>query len=216
MFTGIIEEMGTVRETTVTGGRAGHIWVTAVKVLEGTRVGDSISISGACQTAVELEEGAFKVEVMPETARRTTMGELRPGSHVNLERALAVGERLGGHLVNGHVDGVGTIRRRWTEENAALFEVGMPGELSRYVAPKGSIALEGISLTVVEKDPGSFTVSIIPHTLEETTLGLYGVGSRVNLEVDILAKYIESLLSAREAEGGLGRALLDSGFMTEE
>jgi len=212
MFTGIVEELGTVREATVSGGRSGKITVSAGKVLEGTKVGDSIAISGVCQTVVSMDAAKFTADVMPETLRRTTMGEMRPGEPVNLERALEVGGRLGGHIMNGHVDAVGTVRSRRVEENAVLFDVAVPPELSPYIVEKGSIGLDGISLTVVSSAGGMFTVSVIPRTLEETTLRAARPGTRLNVEVDVLAKYVESLLAGGRG-GRLEDKLLAGGFM---
>jgi riboflavin synthase len=212
VFTGIVEELGTVREATGSSGRSGKITVSARKVLEGTKVGDSIAISGVCQTVVSMDGGAFTADVMPETLRRTTLGEMRHGDTVNLERALEVGGRLGGHIMNGHVDAVGTVRSRRVEENAVLFDVAVPGELSSYVVEKGSVGLDGISLTVVSSTRGLFTVSVIPRTLEETTLSRARPGTRLNVEVDVLAKYVESLLAGGRG-GGLEGRLIAGGFM---
>ncbi len=214
MFTGIVEEIGKVASTTVSEGRSGNITVTADRVLESTSVGDSICVSGACQTVVSMSPGSFMVDVMPETARRTTLGSLRPGEPVNLERALALGGRLGGHIMNGHVDATGTVRSRRIEENAVLFEVALPAELSRYVVEKGSVALDGVSLTVVSSQRGLCTVSVIPRTLDETTLGNARPGTRLNVEVDILAKYVESLMPGGSGED-LGSKLSAGGFLID-
>jgi riboflavin synthase len=202
LFTGIVEEIGAVRETTVSRGRSGSIVISASAVLDGTAVGESICVSGACQTVVGMGPGTFVVDVMPETASRTTLGDLRPGDPVNLERALRLQDRIGGHLVNGHVDGVGAVSGRRTELNAVLIEVAIGGALTRYVVPRGSVAVDGVSLTVVESSEGVFLVSVIPHTLDQTTLRDVRAGSRVNVEVDILAKYVESLMSGGAVAGG--------------
>lgn len=212
MFTGIVEEVGTVEETGVSG-RAGTLVISAGRVLEGTAVGDSIAVSGVCQTAVAIQGSRFTVDVMPETLRRSTLGERRPGDPVNLERALAVGGRLGGHIVNGHVDAVGTVRSRRREENAVIFEVTVEPVLTRYIVPKGSVAVDGISLTVVSSAGGMFSVSAIPHTIEETTLSSAGPGTRVNIEVDVLAKYVESLMESGGSPSGLEQSLARGGFM---
>ena len=209
VFTGIIEEKGTVRR--LTGG--GVLELEAETVLEGTSVGDSISVSGVCLTVVELRGDGFSVDVMPETLRRSTLGALVPGAKVNLERALRAGDRMGGHIVNGHIDGVGTVNSRRTESNAVLFDIGAPEGTGRYVVPKGSVAIDGISLTVVDTNQDGLIVSIVPHTLEETTLGDAGPGTRVNVEVDIIAKYVESFVERAGGSGGLGKALLDGGFL---
>lgn len=209
MFTGIIEEIGKVLEV----DRAGRIEILAGKVLKGTAEGDSIAVSGACLTVVGIGDNRFTADVMPETLRRTTLGSLESGDGVNLERAMAVGDRFGGHIVNGHVDGVGRIASRRPEANAVVFEIIADDEITRYMAAKGSVAVDGISLTVVEVSGGSFKVSIIPHTLEQTTLAEAGPGRRVNIEVDIIAKYVEALLGRGRGTGGLEDALRKSGFI---
>lgn len=218
VFTGIIEETGTVRETSLSPGRPGVLSVTASMVLEGTRIGDSIAVSGVCQTVVGMDEASFTVDVMPETAKRSTLGEIRPGTPVNLERALRMGDRIGGHIVNGHVDAVGQVRERRTEENAVVLEIALGEGLTRYIAPKGSVAVDGVSLTVVGSGRGAFSVSIIPHTLEETTLKGAKPGTRVNIEVDVIAKYIEALMRGADTRGaqppgGLEESLLRGGFL---
>lgn len=189
MFTGIVEEMGTLRA--VDGYR---LDVQASVTLEGLRVGDSIAVNGACLTVTRLESDAFSVEVTPETLRRTNLGHLSPGDPVNLERSLAWGGRLGGHLVQGHVDGTGEVVELAPQGNAHIMRFRAPPEVMRYVVPKGYIAIDGTSLTVVEVKPDTFTVSVIPATYRETVLGARRPGSVVNLEVDILAKYVEWLL----------------------
>lgn len=208
MFTGIIEEKGTVRR--LTGG--GVLELEAGRVLEGTAVGDSISVSGVCLTVVDLRQDGFSVDVMPETLRRSTLGALVPGSKVNLERALGAGGRMGGHIVNGHIEGVGTVIGRRAESNAVLLEISAPEGTGRYVVPKGSVAIDGISLTVADAGGDDFVVSVVPHTLEETTLVDARPGTRVNMEVDIIAKYVESFLARTSGRRGLDEALLDGGF----
>lgn len=209
MFTGIIEETGILKELTP----GGVLRIAATRVLEGTRVGDSISVSGVCVTVVDVGESGFSVDVMPETLRRSTLGELRPGAQLNLERALGVSDRMGGHIVNGHIDGVGTVSGRLPESNAVLFQISAPQEVTRYLVPKGSVSIDGISLTVVDVTRDGFSVSIIPHTLEETTLADALPGTGVNIEVDIIAKYVESFMTRGEGRGGLGEALLDGGYI---
>lgn len=216
MFTGIVEEKGTLKSRTAGGGRAGAIEVAASKVLEGTTTGDSICVSGVCLTVVEVGEFCLTVEVMPETLSMTTLGEMRHGSPVNLERALGVGGRFGGHIVNGHVDGVGQVISVRHEENAVLFEIRVRRELADYIVPKGSVAVDGISLTVVSVTGDAFTVSIIPHTLEETTLGDASPGTKVNIEVDIIAKYVEAVVSRESGAGRLEEALYREGFLSDE
>lgn len=200
MFTGLIEEVGRVRA--VADGDSGRrLQIEAHVVLEDAQIGESISVNGACQTVVELDGASFVVESVEETLRRTTLGDLVPGNRVNLERSLRLQDRLGGHLVAGHVDGVGIVRRFERRDGATALEVEAPAALQRYVASKGSIAIDGISLTVVDVSDNVFTVAIIPHTLQHTNLSETESGSRVNLEVDLVARYVERLYSSREKLG---------------
>ena len=203
MFTGLIEEVGQVAGIRPQGGQLQRTELKAELVLEDAAVGDSIDINGACHTVVELVgRDLFAVESVPETLARTTMGQLRVGDPVNLEHSLRVTDRLGGHLVLGHVDGVGTVRRFEATGEGKLLEIAPPVELSRYIATKGSIAVDGISLTVADLLNGSFTIAIIPHTLQHTNLSQIRAGSRVNLEVDVLARYVERLMSAENSGCG--------------
>jgi riboflavin synthase len=195
VFTGIVEEMGTVAAL---GG--GGIRMGAALVLEGTGLGDSISVNGACLTVTALDEGAFEVEVTPETFRKTNLGDLALGDRINLERPLAYGGRLGGHLVQGHVDGTGRVVSMTPEGNSVIAAFEAPDDIMRYVVVKGFIAVDGASLTVVSKERTVFTVAVIPYTRLLTVLGSRRPGDRVNIEVDILAKYVEGLLG-REPEG---------------
>lgn len=190
MFTGIVEEVGRLKEL-----RAGRLIVSARQVLEGTNVGDSLSVNGACLTVTSLTRDSFAVDVMAETLRRTNLGQLRPGSAVNLERALTFSTRLGGHLVQGHVDGVGKLLSLTPESGAVLAHFSMPAELGRYIVVKGFIAVDGVSLTVVDCDASEFTVSLVGFTRQNTNLGSRGIGDPVNLEVDIIVKYVEKLLN---------------------
>jgi riboflavin synthase len=187
MFTGIVEELGRVRSRD--GGR--FVFDASV-VTEGSQVGDSIAVNGCCLTVVDAGAGWWAADVVDESLARTNLGDLGPGDPVNLERPLRLADRVGGHLVQGHVDAVGEIL-----SPAPDLEVSIPAELRRYVVEKGSITVDGCSLTVVKPLPQSFTVAVIPHTAEVTTLGHKGPGQRVNLEVDMIAKYVESLLEAR-------------------
>ncbi|WP_341361121.1 riboflavin synthase [Georgenia sp. M64] len=194
MFTGLIDEVGTVRGRSDADGAA-VLSLTAATVLDGLREGDSVAVAGVCLTVTALDADGFTADVMPETLRRTTLGSLTPGRGVNLERALAADGRLGGHLVQGHVDGVGTVLARRPGPRWDEVDVSVPAALARYVAEKGSITVEGVSLTVTAAREDSFGVALIPTTLGATTLGTLAVGDPVNLEVDVLAKYVERLLA---------------------
>jgi len=188
MFTGIVEEIGIVKETS-----RDRLAFEAYKVLEGTKVGDSISVNGVCLTVVSLENSGFSVNVMPETLRCTNLGRLHYGDQVNLERALLLEGRLGGHLVLGHVDDTGEVRDVTSEETAHLMRILAPAKLMPYMAEKGFIAVDGVSLTIVDLDDFSFIVSLVAYTIENSTLGRKGPGDIVNLEADIIAKYVENL-----------------------
>jgi riboflavin synthase len=193
MFTGIIEEVGRV-VTVVPASGGARLRVAATRALEGTREGDSISTDGVCLTAVRLARDAFEADCSAETLRRTTVGSWRPGTRVNLERALAFGDRLGGHLVQGHVEGVGALVARRDEGESVAMRFSFPRELSRYIVLKGSVAISGISLTVAALGDEWLEVAVIPTTLRETTLGTMEPGAHVNVETDMLAKYVERLL----------------------
>jgi riboflavin synthase len=196
MFTGIIEEIGVVERIERFEDSDGRLVVRGALVSSDARLGDSIAVSGVCLTVTDLPgDGTFAADVMPESWRRTALGDLETGSAVNLERALAVGGRYGGHVVQGHVDGVGAILSRTPGPRWDDVEIGVDREIARYVAEKGSIAVSGISLTVTHVGDESFGVSLIPTTLEATTLGTLEQGARVNIEVDVLAKYTERLLA---------------------
>jgi len=214
MFTGIVEELGEVVSLERLGSgpqAAARLTVHGPLVTEDARPGDSIAVDGACLTVAGIDAGAFTADVMGESLRRTTLGDLGPGARVNLERAAALGSRLGGHLVQGHVDGTGTVLSRSSAPQWDTVRVGLPGLLARYVAEKGSVTVDGVSLTVVEvvdahgDAPASFTVGLVPETLARTTLGARAPGGRVNLEVDVLAKYVERLLGRSAVEPPLGR-----------
>jgi riboflavin synthase len=190
MFTGIVEEIGTVTSAEAAGDCARLVF-SARTVVEGSRVGDSIAVNGCCLTVVDIGPGWWAADAVAETLRRTNLGVLRAGDPVNLERPVSLGDRLGGHLVQGHVDALGTIVRP-----APDLEVRVDERLVPYLVEKGSVAVDGISLTVVSVGGDSFTVAVIPHTLAVTTLGRKGAGDPVNLEVDVIAKYAERLLHA--------------------
>lgn len=200
MFTGIVEEKGTVRYISL-AGISGSIAIGARKVMEGTKIGDSIAVNGVCLTVVSIQPDGFTADVMAETIRRTSLGQCQPGDSVNLERAMAADGRFGGHIVAGHIDGTGTVRSVVPEGNAVWVTIAAPGEILRYIVAKGSIAIDGISLTVAYVDDSVFKVSVIPHTGEETTLLSRKPGDLVNLENDIVGKYIEKLMGLGPADG---------------
>lgn len=213
MFTGIVEELGTVVRRQHQGGIL-RLCLEAERALQGTRPGDSLCVNGVCLTVTELAGSQVVFEVMPETLGRTTLNGLQAGDRVNLERALRWDGRLGGHLVQGHVDGVGIIQERFPRGSTVFWKVAAPCQVLRYVVPKGSIAVDGISLTVIERQAQSFTFATIPHTMAQTTLGFRRVGEEVNLEADILGKYVEALLRLPEqGPPGLTRDFLqEHGF----
>jgi riboflavin synthase len=195
MFTGLIEEMGRIaRLEPRPGGR--RMWISAVRALEGAASGDSVSVNGCCLTLIAIEPGAFAVEAVPETLARTTLGALEEGEPVNLERAMRLDQRLGGHLVQGHVDGVGEVTRVEVEGEGRRVTFGMHDRLLRFVAEKGSIAVDGVSLTVAGMGRHGCEIAYIPHTLAATVAGRYGPGTRVNLEVDLIARYLARLIDA--------------------
>lgn len=200
MFTGLVEETGRIER--IEERREGRrFWIAARQVLEDTRTGDSVALNGCCLTAIALEPGRFAVEAVPETLRRTTLGAWREGERVNLERPLRLDQRLGGHLVQGHVDSVGVIRSVVAEGEGRRMGLELPGPLARFVAEKGSLAVDGVSLTVAACTGRSCEVALIPHTLAVTVAGDYEPGRKVNLEVDLIARYLARLLD----EGGMAR-----------
>ena len=194
MFTGIVEELGTV-EAVEHQGDAIRLTVRATTVLEDAGLGDSISVNGCCLTVAERTDDTWTADVMQETLDKTSLHGVQPGDRVNLERAVTADKRLGGHIVQGHVDGVGTVVRRTPSEHWEVVEISMPPELARYLVDKGSITVDGVSLTVVEAGEDAFTVSLIPETLSRTTLGSRQPGDRVNLETDVIAKHVEKLIT---------------------
>ena len=194
MFTGIIEETGKV-EAVAKGSNSTVITIAAVKVLEDTKIGDSIAVNGVCLTVTSISGRKFSADVMAETLRRSSLGSLKHGSMVNLERAMAANGRFGGHIVSGHIDGVGVISSFEKEDNAVWVEIETPAKILRYIVEKGSITIDGISLTVAKLTDSSFAVSVIPHTGEETTLLNRNPGDIVNLENDIVGKYVERLMN---------------------
>jgi riboflavin synthase len=194
MFTGIVEELGSIKQIERLH-EAVRLWVEGPVVADGSRAGDSISVNGVCLTVVTNKHGVFTADVMLQTLAMTSLGAVRVGDPVNLERAVTPATRLGGHIVQGHVDGTGTIRSRTPSEHWELVEISLPVELNRYLVDKGSITVDGISLTVADVNAEAFTVSLIPETLARTTLGVKQPGDVVNLEVDVIAKYVEKMVT---------------------
>lgn len=214
MFTGIVEEIGTV-ENVRRGTHSAVLRINAQTVLEGTRPGDSIAVNGVCLTVTELSPSGFSADVMHETLDRTSLAGARAGTKVNLERAMASNGRFGGHIVAGHVDGVGLIERTRRDGNALWFDFSAPTALLRYVVEKGSIAIDGVSLTVAKVDGRGFSISAIPHTLASTALRFKRPGDTVNLETDVIGKYVEKLMSPAPESGTGGvtlEMLLSNGF----
>lgn len=204
MFTGIIEEIGVVLALKRSGS-SGALQIRAKKVLEGTQIGDSIAVNGVCLTVTKRDNASFTADVMPETLARSSLGQAKPGGSVNLERAMAADGRFGGHIVSGHIDGVGTIEKITNDGNAVRYQILAPSHVMRGIVEKGSVAIDGISLTVTMAQKERFEVSVIPHTLGETTLARKKQGEKVNLENDIIGKYVERLLTFdRQDTGGTG------------
>ncbi len=219
MFTGIIEEKGAVAglEMGAADGKGARIKIRAQKILQGTKVGDSVAVNGVCLTATSLGADFFTADVMAETLRRSNLGSLAVGSQVNLERAMAADGRFGGHIVSGHIDGTGTIEKLEREGNAVWVYVSASDSVLNLIVEKGSIAIDGISLTVAKLEPARFAVSVIPHTGEETTLLSKKVGDKVNLENDIVGKYVQRLLGLADNSGGGDRSSESSrSAITEE
>ncbi|API94162.1 riboflavin synthase [Virgibacillus pantothenticus] len=214
MFTGIIEEQGQVASMKHISDQAIVLRVKASTVLNDVQMGDSIAINGICLTVTSFDEHSFTVDVMPETVNATSLRSLRAGSSVNLERAMAANERFGGHIVSGHVDGIGEIIRKQREQNAIYYDIEIPASLARYVITKGSVAIDGVSLTVFQVKQNFFTISLIPYTASITILGEKEVGDVVNIECDMLIKHVEHLLTFASKKEILDEAYLRAnGFM---
>lgn len=217
MFTGLVEEVG-VLESIQGNEQASRLVIRAQQVLDGVKLGDSISVNGICLTVTSYANRQFSVDVMPETMNKTSLRQLRSGQRVNLERAMRLGDRFGGHIVSGHVDGTGMVASREVNANAVVFRIEAKPQLLKYVIARGSICIDGISLTVVDVNDSGFTVSIIPHTLANTSLADRRPGDLVNLETDVIGKYVERLLGYQnhgttEKSGGLSLAFLqENGF----
>lgn len=199
MFTGIVEELGTVRSVR-RGAHSSVLSISAKEVLSDLKVGDSVAVNGVCLTATTVDSGGFTADVMHETLNRSSLGALTAGSHVNLERSMAANGRFGGHIVSGHIDGTGTITALKLDDNALWYTVSAPPALLRYIVEKGSVAIDGVSLTVAAVGESWFSISAIPHTVAVTLLGEKGVGDVVNLENDVIGKYVEKLLHPQTQE----------------
>ncbi len=215
IFTGIIEETGSVSRI-ARGSQSCRISINCSRVVDDVKLGDSIAVNGVCLTVVGFSRSHFSADVMPETFEHTTLHSLNNGNRVNLERALRAGDRLGGHMVQGHVDGMGTILERQELDIAIIFRIQSPPDLLKYIAAKGSITIDGISLTVVKVFKDSFTVSLIPHTAMITTLNQKRPGEMVNLETDIIARYLERLIKVEEAAAEIKinmNLLAENGFL---
>lgn len=213
MFTGIIEELGVIKSIK-RGAEDFIIEIATPKLVPELNIGDSVAVNGICLTVTKKTRDSFTVDVMPETVLKTNLNELKLGESVNLERAAMLSSRLGGHLVTGHVDAVGVIKSKTGQQNALLIKIEAPEMVTRYLIDRGSIAIDGISLTVMDYGNGHVTVSIIPHTAKVTTLGFKGPGDRVNLEADLIGKYVEKFVSGRkEKDSGLSmEKLRELGF----
>jgi len=212
LFTGIIEEIGTVRRIEH-GAKGARLTIQAKTVLEDTRIGDSIATNGVCLTVVSMTGDSFSADVMAESLRRSSLGTLQGGSPVNLERAMAANGRFGGHIVSGHIDGTGTIASQKREDNAVWVKIKTPAPLLRYIVEKGSIAIDGVSLTVAAVTDTDFSVSIIPHTGAQTILLGKKPGDPVNLECDVIGKYVEKLTAPHKTGGISTNFLVENGFL---
>ncbi|MCH5265174.1 MAG: riboflavin synthase [Lachnospiraceae bacterium] len=212
MFTGIIEEIGEIASVN-RGSQSAVLHIHCQEVLKGTKIGDSIAVNGVCLTVTTMGESGYTADVMAETLERSSLGHLKPGSRVNLERAMPVDGRFGGHIVAGHIDGTGTVQEITRDETAVWYRISAESELLRYIVEKGSITIDGISLTVAKVGPADFQVSIIPHTQAGTVLADRRKGDIVNLETDIIGKYVEKLCKPRKTEGKESRITME--FLAE-
>lgn len=201
MFTGIVEELGAIRAVR-RGAASAVLSIGAAEVLSDLKIGDSVAVNGVCLTVTSLDDGGFTADVMHETLNRSSLGALAPGGRVNLERAMPANGRFGGHIVSGHIDGTGTVRRVRRDQNAVRFTIGAPAGIMELIVAQGSIAVDGISLTVADLYDDAFEVSVIPHTAAETTLGSHRPGSTVNLENDVVGKYVQRLLYNKNRNTG--------------
>lgn len=199
MFTGLVEELGKVKAI-ARGVKSVRLTIEAHKVINDVKLGDSIAVNGTCLTVVKYNENCFTADVMPETVDRTALASLKIGTQVNLERTLSLGDRFGGHIVSGHIDGIGVISAKDKNDNAVIIQIATGPEVMRYIVKKGSIAIDGISLTIVDYGEDWFTVSLIPHSAAVTTLGFKKTGDTVNVETDVIGKYVEKLLGLNSTQ----------------
>lgn len=217
MFTGIIEEIGTVKKIQKVSDQAVTMTISSSKILEDVGLGDSISVNGICLTVTHFTSDYFEVDAMPETIKATSLNSLKKGSSVNLERAMAANGRFGGHFVSGHIDATGKIVKKKKEQNAIYYDIEIPNDLTKYILPKGSITVDGTSLTIFGIQKSIFTISLIPHTAKETILGEKEEGDIVNIECDMLAKYVQKMLQNDDREQKVNRISKDflqqNGFM---
>ncbi|MEN2768195.1 riboflavin synthase [Ornithinibacillus xuwenensis] len=217
MFTGIIEEKGSVKSIRKVSAQSIEMTIGANKIVEDIKLGDSISVNGVCLTVTGFTQHDFQVDVMPETIKSTSLNDLKAGSRVNLERAMGAMGRFGGHFVSGHVDGTGKIIRKQKHENAIYYDIQVPGELAKFMMIKGSITIDGTSLTIFKLNQNIVTISLIPHTVQETIIGEKGQGNIVNIECDMLAKYVYNLLKPNQQSSDENNISLDflsqTGFM---
>jgi len=214
MFTGIIEGLGTVTKIR-SSGQGKRLTIEADYPLDHTKIGDSIAVSGACLTAVMIDGKSFEVDMSPETLSKTTFGKAKIGDRVNLERALCLSDRIDGHLVSGHIDGIGSVKNIKTLGNAIIITFEVPESLSRYMIRKGSVAVDGISLTINNCDHGSFEVSIIPHTAKLTSIGFKKIGDHVNIETDMIGKYVERFMRNDNEEQKARKSSIDKQFLAK-
>lgn len=214
MFTGLVEELGKVKAI-VRGVKSVRLTIQASKVISDVKLGDSIAVNGTCLTVVEYNNTCFTADVMPETVDSTALASLKNGAIVNLERTLSIGDRFGGHIVSGHIDGIGMIRAKDVNDNAVIVKIEAGPEVMRYIVKKGSIAIDGISLTIVENGQDWFTVSLIPHSASVTTLGFKKTGDTVNLEADVIGKYVEKLLGLQTADKQSKASTISMNFLQQ-
>lgn len=209
MFTGIVEELGKVQDIKHESANSVRLTIQASTITSDINMGDSIAVNGICLTVTDYSKEAFSLDVMPETIKATSLHALKAGSPVNLERAMPANGRFGGHFVSGHIDGTGKIMRKERQENAIYYDIEIPKEFQAYLLKKGSIAVDGVSLTIFEVDGQTFTISLIPHTVSQTVLGEKGVGDVVNIECDMLAKHVEQMMKQSRAKNiGINQAFL--------